>query len=54
MKLICEITRTEKGKFYNFVVVCNDGTRVPIKPRFDNQVVDLYENAEKIEKEVKK
>lgn len=53
MKLICEITRTEKGKYYNFYVVLKDGTRVQVRPRFDNQILDLFENAEKIEKEVK-
>lgn len=52
-KLICEVTRTEKGKYYNFYVVLKDGTRVQVKPRFENQILDLYEHAEKIEKEVK-
>lgn len=54
IKLVCEITRTEKGKYYNFFVVLKDGTRVQVKPRFDNQILDLYDNAEIIEKEVKK
>lgn len=52
VELICEVTKTEKGKYYNFFVVCNDGTRVQIKPRWENQLVDLHLNAKIVEKEV--
>lgn len=47
-KLIVEVTKTQKGTYYNFYVVLQDGTRVQVKPRFENQVLDLYLKADEI------
>lgn len=47
-KLIVEVTKTQKGTYYNFFVVLSDGSRVQIKPRFDNQVLQLYLLADEV------